>query len=595
MARDVRSAIARRLPWRIVFALGVTCLVLGAFLIADPFRSLTVLALLVAGALVATGIGEMASAGTSPRPWVSGAAGLVWVVSGVLAASWRGITIHALAVTVGVALVAGGVGKLASARSGRADERFVLGLSGLTNVVVGALALGWPAVTVLVLAVLFGVRTVVLGFGLTATALRLRRAAGPGARESGTRESESPGRWRRSVRVVGSVTALALALGGMGVSVAIHRAQPPFPGPFYSAPDPLPAGPPGTIIRTEVIDGFTSGATTYRVLYISTGYDAAPTAVSGLIVVPDGPIPSGGRKIIDYVHGTIGVATNCAPSLQGAVWEHVMAMEGLAAFVRAGYVVAATDYQGLGTPGPHPYLVGASEAENGLDIVRAAHRFPPAHAGTDFAVWGHSQGGHASLFTGQITSTYAPELHLAGVAAGAPVPDLEDLLAVNIRTTVGKVLISMALQSWEQVYHDARLDQIVTPAARPAVAKIADHCLYNQKQILASVPSSLLLSLTFLSNPPWETEPWKTIVAQNTPGGSATEAPILISQGTADPIVEPAVTARFVQKLCGLGDTVDYVTYPGVGHLDGSQAAVPDVTAWIADRFAGAPAPSTCP
>ena len=50
----------------------------------------------------------------------------------------------------------------------------------------------------------------------------------------------------------------------------------------------------------------------------------------------------------------------------------------------AGYVLAATDYQGLGTPGPHPYLVGAAEAMNALDSVRAARNLTEAGASSDF-------------------------------------------------------------------------------------------------------------------------------------------------------------------------------------------------------------------
>ena len=62
-----------------------------------------------------------------------------------------------------------------------------------------------------------------------------------------------------------------------------------------------------------------------------------------------------------------------------------------------GYVVAATDYPGLGTPEVHPYLVGTSEARAVLDSVRAARAIPEAAAGARFAVWGRSQGGQAAL------------------------------------------------------------------------------------------------------------------------------------------------------------------------------------------------------
>ena len=85
---------------------------------------------------------------------------------------------------------------------------------------------------------------------------------------------------------------------------------------------------------------------------------------------------------------------------------------------------------------------------NELDAVRAARNLEQAHASTEFAVWGHSQGGQAALFTGQLAGTYAPELHLVGVAAGGPVPNMIDLFKVNIKTIIGRVLIAMGLQSW---------------------------------------------------------------------------------------------------------------------------------------------------
>jgi pimeloyl-ACP methyl ester carboxylesterase len=330
------------------------------------------------------------------------------------------------------------------------------------------------------------------------------------------------------------------------------------------------------------------------VLYTSTGYDGNPTAVSGLIVVPDGTPPAGGRKVVAYTHGTVGVASNCAPSLVTSREQQPLLFEGGDELLAAGYVVAASDYQGLGTPGPHPYLVGDSEAKNELDIVRAARNLAEAHADDEFAVWGHSQGGHASLFTGQLAAGYAPELHLVGVAAGGPVPNLVDLFEVNLETTVGKILISMALQSWAEVYDDASLDQIVTPAARPLVGRIAKNCLYTQRQILASVPASLALNLTFLHTPPWKTEPWRTILKKNNPGDTRTNAPLLIIQGDADPIVAPEVTARLVDRLCAAGDTVDLRVLTGIAHLDAGHVAVPDVVQWIGDRFAGKPPPTTC-
>ncbi len=583
--------IARHLPWWVVSLLGGACVVLGAVLIAKPFRSLSVLAVVVAATLILTGVSELASGAGFTRPWLSLVVGLVWLVVGVVALSWPGITIHALAIAVGVALVAGGVAKIISAVRSDGEERFLHAVTGLTNVVVGGLALTWPVVTVLVLAVIFGVRTALFGVAQVALGLRLRGAPA-GSTPAEARVSVAS-RWPGWLRLTGAVIALVLALGGVAISVAVQRARPGEPGPFYTAPSPLPDGPPGTIIRNQVIEGFHAGSTAYKVLYKSTGYDGSPTAVSGFIVVPDGPAPAQGRNVVAYTHGTVGVATGCAPSLLSDRSSQPLFFEGGAELLAAGYVVAAPDYQGLGTRGPHPYLVGASEAMNALDSVRAARNLTAAHASSGFVVWGHSQGGQASLFTGQLASSYAPELHLVGVAAGAPVPNLIELFKANVKTQVGKILIAMALQSWSKVY-DASLDTIVTPPARSVVAKIARNCLFKPLQILPSVPGALALDLTFLSTPPWEVEPWKTIVGVNDPGGAHTGAPILIIQGDIDPIVPPDVTARLAAMLCSNGETVELHTYPGIAHIDAGHVAAPDVVQWIVDRFAGHPGPTTC-
>ena len=147
---------------------------------------------------------------------------------------------------------------------------------------------------------------------------------------------------------------------------------------FYRAPPSAVAGPPGTLVRQEVIDGAPEGATTYRVLYRSTGLDDKPILVSGVVIVPPGDPPPGGRPIIAWAHPTSGVVPPCAPSLAIFLFEQI---QGLRSFVRDGYVVAATDYPGLGTPGPHPYLVGTSEARAVIDSVRVAAQLPGAGGG----------------------------------------------------------------------------------------------------------------------------------------------------------------------------------------------------------------------
>ena len=160
---------------------------------------------------------------------------------------------------------------------------------------------------------------------------------------------------------------------------------------------------------------------------------------------------------------------------------------GLTEMIARGYVVAATDYPGLGTPGTHPYLIGVSEGRAVLDMVRAAMAMPEPGASERFVVWGHSQGGHAALFTGELARQYAPELKLLGVAAAAPATYLGELFAADIDGRIGRALASFALWSWSRIY-DVPLDAVLFPQAIPAFERVAAGCIeaFNQELGVAS-------------------------------------------------------------------------------------------------------------
>jgi pimeloyl-ACP methyl ester carboxylesterase len=185
------------------------------------------------------------------------------------------------------------------------------------------------------------------------------------------------------------------------------------------------------------------GASAYRILYRSTGLNGEPVAVSGVAIVPADDAASD-RPIVAWAHPTTGVVPRCAPSLGMLVFQ---TMQGLREMVARGYVVVATDYPGLGTKGPHPYLVGVSEGRAVLDSVRAARLLPNNQAGKRFTVWGHSQGGQAALYAGILAADYAPELDLRGVAAAAPATDLETLLRDDLATAGGRNVTAMTLWS----------------------------------------------------------------------------------------------------------------------------------------------------
>ena len=59
---------------------------------------------------------------------------------------------------------------------------------------------------------------------------------------------------------------------------------------------------------------------------------------------------------------TSGIADSCAPSREPKGPYTFYAAPQFGAWLKAGDAIANTDYEGLGTPGVHPYLVGRSEA-----------------------------------------------------------------------------------------------------------------------------------------------------------------------------------------------------------------------------------------
>src|ERR1700728_653932 len=360
---------------------------------------------------------------------------------------------------------------------------------------------------------------------------------------------------------------------------------------FYRAPPSAGAGQPGTLVRQEVIDGAPLGATAYRVLYRSTGWDDKPILVSGVVIVPHGDPPPGGRSIVAWAHPTSGIVPRCAPSLAIFLFQQI---QGLRSFIRDGYVVAATDYPGLGTAGPHPYLVGTSEARAVIDSVRVAGRLPGAGGGKRFVVWGHSQGGHAALFTGVIAKTYAPELDLLGVAAAAPATDLATLMNEDIDSVGGKNITAMTLWSWQRVF-DANMDKVIDPRAKPAIDRLAQECIEGPFDLRRRQLTEQPLEQYFLTvKHPSDIEPWHRLLVENSPGVLPPEIPVFLAQGTEDVIIHPDVTKAYEDKLCKAGSKVHMLSMPNIGHGRAAQASTQAMLEWTSDRFTGTPAPDDC-
>jgi acetyl esterase/lipase len=327
----------------------------------------------------------------------------------------------------------------------------------------------------------------------------------------------------------------------------------------------------------------------YRVLYRSTDYNDRPVAVTGAIIFPS--TPSGkARDVIVWAHPTTGVVSKCAPTLLSDLAGTIMGIDDL---TDAGYVIVATDYVGLGTKDRHPYLVGRSAARSVVDSVRAARQLKDAEAGHRFAVWGHSQGGHAALFTGLDAASYAPDLELVGVAAAAPATNLVDLFEADRNTASGRSLTAMTVLSWSRVFGLA-LDRFVEKQDIRRFEALAGDCIETIEDFLKESRDEKALARSFLKVDPIEMPELRAIMEQNTPGALPARMPVFLAQGTADDLVRPAITHAYMSTLCRAGVSVKLHTMPGGGHMWAGRDSASAAVAWIAQRFKGRAAPSDC-
>ncbi len=383
--------------------------------------------------------------------------------------------------------------------------------------------------------------------------------------------------------VVAVAAALVVAVVVLvGAAVVMAGAD----DPRLRTPDVVLDAAPGEVVAAVEVDPPGGGGRAWRIEYASRAPDGSVVPVSGLVVRPPGPAPEGGFPVVAWAHPTVGVADDCAPStVPDGVPGVVEGLVGLDA------VVVATDYPGLGTPGPHPYLVGESEGAAVLDAVRAARSLSGVDAAPTGGVGlvGYSQGGHAVLFARAMAPTYAPDVEVAGTVAVAPVTDVGDLVVAGRGNPDLVGLRLYVLRTWSQVYEGLEWSDVATPAADPLGATIDASC---------GSLAPAVAEVEFLESL-WRADPlsrprWRAAVEANTPSPAGTPSPLLVVHGEADPVVPIGGTRRFVADACHLGEPVELRVDPDWNHGSVFLETWDEGVAWLGARLAGEAAPGTC-
>lgn len=357
---------------------------------------------------------------------------------------------------------------------------------------------------------------------------------------------------------------------------------------LYAVPEPLPDAPHGTLLRYQAITPtLAEGAESWRVMYLSESLQGEPIAVTGTVIVPTGTAPDGGWPVLTLGHGTTGIADECAPSKDPRASE--MGLMGTA--VDRGWMVAMSDYEGLGTPGRHPYLVGPSQGRGVVDAVLAADALPGAERSDQVMIAGYSQGGHAALWANEVAGEWAPELDVVGTFAGAPATEIDVILGVAPTLPAVGGFVFMIVAGYEAAYPEADPALFLTDAGVSRLDAVDTGCTGDVFDAVSAPPAEELIRPDGAAS-----EPWAELAAANNPGQVAVDAPVLIIHSDGDQVVPVGLTATLEGRMCEGGQAVERrVVVGGGGHVEAAPAAYLDGLDWLEDLLAGGEPASSCP
>ena len=396
-------------------------------------------------------------------------------------------------------------------------------------------------------------------------------------------------------RLAGSLLSVALVAFATAGAAPQASAQLLASDDFYTPPDMLP-GKPGDIVRSRAVDApLFPEANVWQIMYQSSDVKMRAVAVTGALLVPK--LPSDGvRPLVVVVPGTRGLGDQCAPSKQMNPLTYSNAVDYENAIysrlLANGVAVVITDYQGQGTPGLPPYLVGKPNGYAGLDALRAATRLASAglSSAAPMGVMGYSQGGQSSGWAGELQPSYAPELDLRGIVAGGTPSDMNDAVNHFNGNPTGCAGCAMAaISGVNTAYPELDLDAYLTPAGRETMERVRNACYGELAATFGTTRIGDVTSPDVLTVPAYRGRIGKSLLGTRRPG-----APAYVLHSSSDLIVPYHMGVQLFYSWCSLGAAVVFEELIGADHVTASQAMALTATTWMLDRLKGVPAPNGC-
>ncbi len=405
----------------------------------------------------------------------------------------------------------------------------------------------------------------------------------------------------------------------------------PAVSPFYEAVGKMsPNGKLGQIIKQEKVNTSIKGAQAWRIAYISSDLAERKTIATALVAAPIGVKPSDGRPIMAWAHGTTGTAQNCGPSqilnpavplneyflVGGNSWTDY-GLPSVEEFIQEGYVVIATDYQGLGSGGVHQYGVAGTQSKDVINSVRAASSMKETGAGKKAVAYGWSVGGGATLAAASMPTyiaqkgTAADGIEFIGFVALAPYDEgillpkgkIDQAMSQKVMAGImqsfstdilGFAHFSMALYGTQAAVPGLKLSDLFTDEGAKIVSDIySNKCVHVAADTIVFNYGKEFMKL--LKAQPENTQPWVEAIIEGSVPPVKPIAPVVIYWGTKDTTEPPIQGKLYQEQMCALGGNVERVQLPGEQtHFTTPGTSAPFYRAWIKDRLAGKSANSNC-
>jgi pimeloyl-ACP methyl ester carboxylesterase len=412
---------------------------------------------------------------------------------------------------------------------------------------------------------------------------------------------------------------------------AAVNANPSMP-PFYADVMKMaPEGKLGQVIKQEKITTSVNGAQAWKIAYISSDVAGRATISTGLVVAPVGQAPKEGRPVLAWAHGTTGTAQNCGPSqvtnpavplnqyflVGGNSWTDY-GIPNLEEFIKEGYVIVATDYQGLGGGGKHQYAVAGTNGRDLINSARAVISMKETGASKRTIFYGWSQGGGATIAAASLggylnkRGAVTDDLQVLGFVAMAPddaavmiqnatkdqasadkaVNGLIQLFSDNVFNFSHFVMTMWGTQA---AYSNLKLSDIFTDQG----SKVIDQVLSNKCMHVTADTFNYTYSnqfKTLLRDKPVNTMPWVKALIDGSVLPVKPVAPVVIYWGTKDTAVPPIMHELYQKQMCSMGGNIERIQLPGEQtHYSTPGLSAPMYLTWVKDRIAGKPLANACP